>query len=262
MRKRFSVFLLILLTVSSFVMYSTKDLKADSGYQIYFDDSEDLLTDQEEKMLKEEMKKITEYGNVGFVSVSQYQDTGTYAKRLYRELFGSESGFLFIIDMGRRNIWIYCNGAIYRVINKPYANTITDNVYRYASRGEYYNCAYHVYEQALILLEGGRISQPMKYISNLLIALVSALLINFYVLILGRKKDILNPVNNPQASMTSAVGVNIMGMDLIRSRRTRHVESSGGGGGGGGGYSGGGGGGGSSGGGGGGSSGGGGGHSF
>ena len=239
-------------------MYSTKDLKADSGYQIYFDDSEDLLTDQEEKMLKEEMKKITEYGNVGFVSVSQYQDTGTYAKRLYRELFGSESGFLFVIDMGRRNIWIYCNGAIYRVINKPYANTITDNVYRYASRGEYYNCAYHVYEQALILLEGGRISQPMKYISNLLIALVSALLINFYVLILGRKKDILNPVNNPQASMTSAVGVNIMGMDLIRSRRTRHVESSGGGGGGGGGYSGGGGGGGSSGGGG----GGGGGHSF
>ncbi len=261
MRKRFSVFLLILLTVSSFVMYSPKDLKADSGYQIYFDDSEDLLTDQEEKMLKEEMKKITEYGNVGFVSVSQYQDTGTYAKRLYKQLFGSESGFLFVIDMGRRNIWIYCNGAIYRVINKPYANTITDNVYRYASRGEYYNCAYRVYEQALILLEGGRISQPMKYISNLLIALVSALLINFYVLILGRKKDILNPVNNPQASMTSVVGVNIMGMDLIRSRRTRHVESSGGGGGGGG-YSGGGGGGGSSGGGGGGSSGGGGGHSF
>ena len=243
------------------MMYSIKGLKADSGYQIYFDDSEDLLTDQEEKMLKEEMKKITEYGNVGFVSVNQYQDTGTYAKRLYKQLFGSESGFLFVIDMGRRNIWIYCNGAIYRVINKPYANTITDNVYRYASRGEYYNCAYHVYEQALILLEGGRISQPMKYISNLLIALVSALLINFYVLILGRKKDVLNPVNNPQASMTSAVGVNIMGMDLIRSRRTRHVESSGGGGGGGG-YSGGGGGGGSSGGGGGGSSGGGGGHSF
>jgi len=260
-RKRFNVFLLILLTVSSLLMSAAKDLKADSDYQIYFDDSEDLLSDQEEKMLKEEMKRITEYGNVGFVSVSQYQDTGTYAKRLYRELFGSESGFLFVIDMGRRNIWIYCNGAIYRVINKPYANTITDNVYRYASRGEYYECASHVYEQALILLEGGRISQPMKYISNLLIALVSALLINFYVLILGRKKDILNPVNNPQASMTSAVGVNIMGMDLIRSRRTRHVESSGGGGGsyssvgGGGGFSGGGGGGG-------GSSGGGGGHSF
>lgn len=259
MRKRFRVFLLILLTVSSLLMYSVKDLKADGGYRLYFDDGEDLLTDQEEKMLKEEMKQILKYGNVGFVSVSQYQDTGTYAKKLYKELFGSESGFLFIIDMGRRNIWIYCNGAIYRVINKPYANTITDNVYRYASRGEYYSCAYHVYEQALILLEGGKISQPMKYISNLLIALVSALLINFYVLILGRKKDILNPINNPQESMTSAVGVNILGMDLIKSRRTRHVESSGGGGGG---YSGGGGGGSSGGGGGGGSSGGGGGHSF
>ena len=252
-----------ILIIISFICLLLAPLRisAASSYRLVIDDREDLLTASEENMLQIKMERIRQYGNVGFVTVSQFSSTDTYTKNLYRDLFGRESGMLFVIDMGRRNIWIYCNGAIYRVINKPYANTITDNVYRYASRGEYYECASHVYEQALILLEGGRISQPMKYISNLLIALVSALLINFYVLILGRKKDILNPVNNPQASMTSAVGVNIMGMDLIRSRRTRHVESSGGGGGsyssvgGGGGFSGGGGGGG-------GSSGGGGGHSF
>ncbi|MBQ6477921.1 MAG: TPM domain-containing protein [Erysipelotrichaceae bacterium] len=261
MRKTFNLFLVILL-VFSFLSFSVaKVLKADGDYRIYFDDSEDLLSDTEEKMLQEEMKKITEYGNVGFVSVSQYQDTGSYAKQLYRELFDTQSGFLFVIDMGRRNIWIHSNGAIYRVINKPYANTITDNVYRYASRGEYYECAYHVYEQALTLLEGGRISQPMKYISNLLIALVSALLINFYVLIFSRKNPPVMSSETAHGAMTSAVGVNILSLDLIRSKRSRHVESSGGGGFSGGGFSGGGGGGGFSGCGGGGG-GGGGGHSF
>lgn len=244
MRKRFKIFLIILLTVSFLSFTFTRNLQADSGYQIYIDDSEDLLSDSEEKLLREEMNKITQYGNVGFISVEQYSDTGAYAKRLYKELFGSESGILFVVDMGKRNIWIHCNGAIYRVINKPYANTITDNVYRYASRGEYYECAYHVYEQALTLLEGGRISQPMKHISNLLISLVSALLINFYVLIFGRKKLRNNSYATTQAAMTSAVGVDVLSRHLVKSRRSRHVESSGGGYSGGGGSSGGGGGGG------------------
>ena len=242
MRKRFNLFLIILLMLSFLSLASTRNLQADSEYRVYIDDSEDLLSDSQENLLRQEMNKITRYGNVGFVSVSQYSDTGSYAKRLYKELFGSESGILFVVDMGKRNIWIHCNGAIYRVINKPYANTITDNVYRYASRGEYYECAYHVYEQALTLLEGGRISQPMKHISNLLISLVSALLINFYVLIFGRKQLRNVSYETTQAAMTSAVGVNVLSRHLVKSKRTRHIESSGGGGGGG--YSGGGGGGG------------------
>ena len=130
MRKRFNIFLIILLLLSFLSLASTRNLQADSEYRVYIDDSEDLLSDSEENLLRQEMNKITRYGNVGFVSVSQYSDTGSYAKRLYKELFGSESGILFVVDMGKRNIWIHCNGAIYRVINKPYANTITDNVYR------------------------------------------------------------------------------------------------------------------------------------
>ena len=52
---------------------------------------------------------------------------------LYREKYGSESGTIFVIDMDNRNIWIHSNGAINRTINKAYAETITDNVYTYAS---------------------------------------------------------------------------------------------------------------------------------
>ena len=230
-------------------------VSAANDYRIVIDDEEDLLTTSEENMLRIKMEEIRKYGNVGFVTVSQYTSTDSYTKSKYRELFGKESGMLFVIDIGRRNIWIFCDGAIYRIINKPYANTITDNVYRYASKGEYYDCAYHVFDQAQTLLEGGVISQPMKYISNVLIALVLALLGNFIFLLIQRKEAVASADTMAKA-MSTGISVGIISKMLTSSRRSRHVESSGGGGGGG--YSGGGGGGG----GGGGSSGGGGGHSF
>ena len=246
---------LIFIAVLSVLLCTFSPVYADKDYRIIIDDEADLLSDSEEKMLQAKMSDIVPYGNVAFKSVYQYDDTSVYAKQLYREYFGKDSGFLFVIDMGRRNIWIFSDGAIYKVINKPYANTITDNVYRYASKGEYYNCAYYVYDQANTLLEGGKISQPMKHISNVLIALVLALLINFFILIIQRS-DSKVPVETALAAMTSAVGVRIFSKVMTKSKRSKHVEYSGSSGGGG--YSGGGGGGG----GGGGSSGGGGGHSF
>ena len=244
-----------ILIIISFICLLLAPLRisAASSYRLVIDDREDLLTASEENMLQIKMERIREYGNVGFVTVSQFSSTDTYTKNLYRDLFGRESGMLFVIDMGRRNIWIFCDGAIYRIINKSYANTITDNVYRYASKGQNYDCAYNVFDQAEILLEGGRISQPMKYISNALIALVLAILGNFIFLVIQRGESIANPDTIAKA-MSSGVAVGIVSKVMTKSKKSRHVESSGGGGG----YSGGGGGGG----GGGGSSGGGGGHSF
>ncbi len=254
---------LVLLVMMSFVCFlPVTDVQAAGNYKVIINDQEDLLTDQEENMLRIRMDQMTRYGNAAFVSVRQYEDVGTYAKRVYREYFGTDSGMLFLIDMGRRKIWIFSDGAVYRVVNKAYANTITDNVYRYASNEEYYTCADRVFEQALTLLEGGRIAQPMKYISNVLIALVVALLINFIFLTSERKREVPDTRAAVRA-MTTAVGVKILSEKMTSSRRSKHVESSSGGGGSSGGYSGGGGG--SSGGysgGGGGSSGGGGGHSF
>ncbi|MBQ2510253.1 MAG: hypothetical protein II529_05470, partial [Erysipelotrichaceae bacterium] len=116
--------------------------------------------------------------------------------------------------------------------------------------------AYDVFDQAQTLLEGGRIAQPMKYISNALIASVAALLINFIVLILQRKNGVLETVSGEPA-MAASAGITVLSKKMLKKKVSRHVESSSSGGG----YSGGGGGGGSSGGGG-GSSGGGGGHSF
>ncbi len=148
-------------------------------YRVVVEDAAELLTEAERSQLEAWMQPITAYGNVAFVTTDRNQGTsGDFAKMRYRKYFGRESGTLFLIDMRNRNIWIYSDGAVYRTVTRGYADTITDNVYRYASQGEYYECAAEAYREILELLEGNRIAQPMKYISNALLALILALFAN------------------------------------------------------------------------------------
>ena len=172
-----------------FIMFLSQELSCqaevlyqnpETDYEVFIEDDAELLTDEEIAALAETKKPITENGNVGFKSVSyNNQDTNTFAKQFYREIFGKKSGILFVIDMDNRNVYIFSDGAVYRTITRSYANTITDNVYRYASSEQYFDCANEAFIQANTLLEGGRVMQPMKYISNALLAVIIALLLNF-----------------------------------------------------------------------------------
>lgn len=154
-----------------------------TGYQVIVEDDADLLTDVEETALGKEMASITAYGSVAFKSIdyNPYYSTEDYIKNYYRDTFGSTSATVFLVDMDERNIWIHSNGTIYKTITKSYANTITDNVYKYASNGDYYTCAYTAFGQINTLLEGRKIAQPMKYISNAFLAIIVALLLNYFL---------------------------------------------------------------------------------
>ena len=224
----------------SFFLYTNPQ----TGYSVYIDDSEDLLTDSEEAQLVEDMKPITEYGYAGFVSCENYEySTASYSSRRYSSLFGSESGTLLVIDVGMREFYIKNDGAISKVITNAYSNTISDNIYRYASSGDYYLFAATCYAQIYTLLAGGKVAQPMRYISAALLALILGLLVNYLILraLTVPKKaaadDIIDAakvdfiLRNPEASLDHT------------SRVYSPVRSSGGGGsrGGGGGFSGGGG---------------------
>lgn len=91
----------------------------DTSYVVSIEDEADLLSDEEESRLSTQMEEITAYGNVAFVSLdTNYTSTDSYAREHYRQLFGSDSGTLFVIDMDNRNIWIHSNGAIYRTSQK------------------------------------------------------------------------------------------------------------------------------------------------
>lgn len=227
----------------------------DTGFRVVVEDDAELLTEEQCRKLAAVMEGITAYGNVAFKTVDvNTASTESYASSFYRKRFGTDSGTLFMIDMDNRNIWIYSDGAVYQVITTTNANTITDNVYRYASRGEYYECAAEAFRQINALLEGQRIARPMKYISNALLAMILALLINYGIVLrlTGLRKpgdrEILGNIHR-RFSYTKPTAVH------THQTKTYDPVSSGGGGGSGGGHGGGGGGGGHS-------SGGGGGHSF
>ena len=109
----------------SFFVYNNPQ----TGYSVYIDDDQDLLTDDEEQSLIEEMIPITEYGNVGFISCDNTSEsTASYSARRYSSLFGSDSGAVLVIDMGQRMIYIKNNGAVSKIITNAYSNTITDNI--------------------------------------------------------------------------------------------------------------------------------------
>ena len=191
--KKLSIFSLVLVICIVFLPVFSLPARADefgfvytnpqTGYVIYIADEEDLLTDSEEAQLIEDMKPVTEYGNAGFVSCENNTvSTRQYAEQRYSSVFGSESGSLLLIDMGMREFYISNNGEVSKIITTAYSNTISDNIYKYASDRYYYKFASVCFVQELALLRGGKIAQPMRYISAALLALILGLLINYLIL--------------------------------------------------------------------------------
>lgn len=226
-----------------------------TGYKLEIHDDASLLEDTQLHALVKDMKGLVKYGSVGFFTTNiEYRSTSAlahdlYDKYLWKQSSAEESGTIFLIDMEQRNIYIYSNGVIYKTITNAYANTITDKVYKYASDADYYRCAKEVFDSELTLLEGRKIAQPMKYVSNIFLAAALAILINYLLVkLFSRAKS---PSEAEMlASIAATQRMNHADVQFERESKTYSPRSSSGSGGGGG-HSGGGG-----------SSGGGGGHSF
>ncbi|SFG53480.1 TPM domain-containing protein [Oribacterium sp. WCC10] len=161
----------------------------DTGYVVYIRDEANLLTDDEEESLAVSMQPLTEIGNAAFVSsIAIHADSTDYfTEAKYQELYGWESGTMFMIDMDFREIYIHSDGEMFKVINRARALTITDNAYRLAGKGDYYGCANLVFDQMIRVINGERIAQPMKYTSNAVLAIIIALLMNFGLLVFSRR---------------------------------------------------------------------------
>ena len=218
----------------------------ETGYRIVIEDDANLLSDNEKYLLAEDMKPITAYGNVAFTTTNtnNYSSSLKYAGDFCYRHFGNASSTVFLIDMAKRQITIASDGAMYKTITTGKANTIVDNCYWYATNKMYYSCAQKVFSQMISVLEGGRIAQPMKYASNILIALLAGMLVNF--VIIGHKARLRAP---KYSEILSASGKNYFRFANPRvtltkkGKRYSPIRTGGGhfsGGGGGGGFSGGG----------------------
>ena len=155
----------------------------DTGYRVVIYDGAALLSSSEIKKLAEDMADISDYCNVAFITTDEndYNDIMDYSDEIYYTIFNSKSGVMIIIDMDTREISTFARGDMERVVTESYGYDITDNIYRYASDGDYYKCASKGFEQVYKLLNGQKIARPMKYVCTILMALLISLLINFLI---------------------------------------------------------------------------------
>ncbi len=253
--------LLVIGLLSGGLLLSSFRTSAGEEYEIIIKDQADLLSDEQEQALYEELKPLLQYGNAGVITVSENPETTAYFSRVaYHGLCGNENGTILFIDMANREIYLFSDGRNYEYISDDKAYSITDNSYRYLSDRDYYGCASETFREVKIVLDGGRIAEPMRYINNALLALLIAFLSNFLIVDFMSKQKPAGESELIAYSTSEFIMQNARARFTGQSKRYNpHTESSSSGGftmGGGGGFSGGGGGGVSH------SSGGGGGHSF
>ena len=214
------------------------DKNSTTGYETVIIDSADLLSDGEEKSLLEDMTPITEYGNAVFYTVdTNYGQTSYTAREKFNQLYGSNrvSGTLFIIDMANREIYIYNSGQLSYTMTSSKSNTITDNVYRQASAGNYYRCASETFQQINTVLSGGRIAEPMKITSNIFLALIIGMLIAYSLV---RVSSTVAKPSEKELLAAIQLRQSLNNYNKVFTHQTRRYDppsSSGGGGGGGGG---------------------------
>ena len=208
----------------------------DTGYHVIIYDGADLLTAGEIKDLAEDMAPITQWGSVAFVTTdyNDYNDIMRYSEKMFYKLFDDgDSATMMIIDMDEREISIYSDGYMHTVITDSYGYDITDNIYRYASNGDYYTCTSKAFEQMTMLLEGQKIARPMKVVCSAFMALLTSFLICFFI-VNGASK--IQNTSNAEMLSGAAKSLRYTTPRVVKTGETRTYspQSSGSGGGGGG----------------------------
>lgn len=191
-----------------------------TGYSFVLDDSADFIDDDMEEALLTKMKETTAYCNVAISTTTYhtYSSTERYAVETYESYFGQDAnGVIFVIDRDLNEIYLAAEGKTQRIISDSKCDTICDNTYVYATSShdyDYYTCCLETIDQVNTVLSGGRIAQPMKYISGIFIALAIGMILCFlYALKVSRGKkpndrDIMNAaytkvdVQNPFVQFT------------------------------------------------------------
>ena len=244
MKKILAFLLTLLLLVPVFAEAETRTNET-TGFIAVLDDSGSLLDTAEYNGVWEAMMPITEHCNVGFYTYSGSSTNYVMdkAKAWANENFTGTST-LFIIDMATRQLAVWSSTDVQKTLTQSKGYTITDNVYKYASRGDYAGCAVSAFNQMNKALKGETIKGPMRVISNALLALLAAILLAYLFISARMEQEV--KVSLPDIVTTTAAGAGAVIAAKTLTRKVRHSSSSGGGGGfhGGGGFSGGGGGGG------------------
>ena len=123
---------------------ATQETYSGNPYAIAINDEGGLLTEKEKADVLEMMNAVSKYANVGFLTKptgGRTENSAVKARNWGDEIFGSDERFVvFIIDMTLRHLDLYVSKPLAGVLTSRILNSIVDNTYRYASRGEYAAC--------------------------------------------------------------------------------------------------------------------------
>ncbi len=137
---------------------ATQETYSGNPYAIAINDEGDLLTEKEKADVLEMMRVVSKYANVGFLTHPAGRSAKYSAGKAQSwgdKTFGpSEKYTVFIIDMTLRHLDIYASAPLAGVLTSEIENSIADNVYRYATRGEYGDCAVETFRLIANVLKG------------------------------------------------------------------------------------------------------------
>lgn len=215
-------------------------------------DDAQLLTDSQEQELYDYLSSLDD--GINYIAVtaedSDYNDADSTLEYYYSNTFSKfDNGIAFIIDMYHREVYIQGYGDVQYQLRSDDCTDITDNVYRYASREEYFDCIKTAFTQADTIVNKGFILRPMRFIVSFLISIIVGYFLVFRKAMRQRAKfDPYGDIASTVVTVGAPIAGTVMVYDTIR--RHRNSDSGGGhsggfgggfGGGGGGGFSGGGG---------------------
>ena len=150
MLKKIVFIILITCIISILPLSNSKAVeKNNSEYLIVIEDDANLLTEEEEQNLKIKMEELKEFGNVMFKTTNTYNSSSSlrYIQNYYYSRFENRSGLAFYIDMNNRQLCLCATGGLDELITSSKCDTIMDNVYRYARKGNYYSCAIETFSR-------------------------------------------------------------------------------------------------------------------
>lgn len=201
-----------------------------TGYDAVIVDEADLLSSSEETKLLDEMYPLTEYANIAVYTVSTSTTMKDYerARQKRVELFGTDANAaIFTIDMYLRRIVIQRRGNMEKFFNNSRANNITNNVASLATQKKYYSVCSTAMRQMLAVIEERNVPEPMRYLSNAVIALMLGCITAFAIAVLTsssiRKKK---AAETSVVRLTAPLAITVDSYQRIRKRTVTVSTSS------------------------------------
>ena len=218
---------LIILFFAVILLLCPLDAYAAAG-NITIHDEADLLSPSEEEELYDYLESLDDSINYYIVTSDAYNSSEISSRldRLYSTRYNNSDGSAFIIDMYNRELFLKAYGSTRRKLSKADALDITDNTYKYASKGQYYDCILKIYEQADSTVHLILLIRPMRYLICFFLAIIIGFLVTFYTAIVSR----INGFKSAKSSQILATGVAITSTPVIYNTIKRiHNSDSGGG---------------------------------